>query len=97
LECGGLFLRRRFYSATLDAIVMMRDGILLAAIGIVFGLVLAYMAARAMGALLVGIRPENPLTIVATVALCFVTVLAGCVRPAIQAARVDPMIALRVE
>jgi ABC-type lipoprotein release transport system permease subunit len=50
-----------------------------------------------MGALLVGVRPEDPLTISMAVALCVVVSIVGCVRPAMRAGRVDPMTALRSE
>ena len=85
--------------AQTDGIVrlVLRDGLVLAAIGIAAGMFLAYLAARSMGALLAGIRPMDPVTFAVASALCFLTVLAGCLRPALRAARVDPMTALRAE
>jgi putative ABC transport system permease protein len=77
--------------------LVLREGLVLAAIGIVGGMFLAYLAARSMGALLVGIRPMDPVTFAIASLLCFLTVLAGCLRPALRAARVDPMTALRAE
>ena len=50
-----------------------------------------------MAALLFGVRPEDPLTIAAAAALCLATAMAGCLRPALRAARVDPLTALRAE
>jgi ABC-type lipoprotein release transport system permease subunit len=50
-----------------------------------------------MGALLFDVRPEDPLTISVAAALCLATAAAGCLRPAVQAARVDPLSALRAE
>jgi ABC-type antimicrobial peptide transport system permease subunit len=61
------------------------------------GVVVAYAAARGMGALLVGVRPEDPFTIAAAALLCLVTAVVGCLRPALRAARVKPLEALRVE
>ena len=61
------------------------------------GIAVAYAAARGMGALLVGVRPEDPLTIVTAAALCLAIAMAGCLRPALRAARVDPLSALRAE
>jgi ABC-type antimicrobial peptide transport system permease subunit len=70
---------------------------LLAAIGIVAGVVAAYFAARGMDTLLAGIRPGDPLTFTLASLLCLLTVLAGSLRPALRAARVNPMTALRSE
>jgi ABC-type lipoprotein release transport system permease subunit len=50
-----------------------------------------------MGALLFGVRPEDPLTMATAAALCLATAVAGCLRPAMRAARVDPLSALRAE
>ena len=77
--------------------LVLREGVVLAVIGIAVGALLAYVAGRSMGALLFGIQPADPLTFTAACALCFMTVLVGCLRPAMRAARVDPMIALRSE
>jgi predicted permease len=77
--------------------LVLREGLVLAAVGIAAGVVVAYLAARGMGALLVGIRPMDPVTFAAAGALCFLTVLVGCLRPALRAAHVDPMTALRAE
>jgi putative ABC transport system permease protein len=66
-------------------------------LGIAIGLSVAYAAARGMGALLFGVRPEDPLTIAVAAALCLATAVAGCLRPAMRAASVDPLTALRAE
>ncbi|HEX9941883.1 MAG TPA: ABC transporter permease [Thermoanaerobaculia bacterium] len=90
---------RRALGAQVGEIVglVLREGLALALIGIVIGMAVAYAAARGMGALLFGVRPEDPLTIAAAVALCLATAAAGCLRPALRAARVDPLSALRAE
>jgi predicted permease len=77
--------------------LVVREGIVLAVIGIGIGVVVAYIAARGMGALLAGIRPGDPLTFVVASGLCLATVLAGSLRPALRAARVSPVTALRSE
>lgn len=77
--------------------LVLREGLVLALLGIAIGLSVAYAAARGMGALLFGVRPEDPLTIAIAAALCLATAVAGCLRPAIQAASVDPLAALRAE
>jgi ABC-type antimicrobial peptide transport system permease subunit len=47
--------------------------------------------------LLAGVRPEDPLTLGAAAVLCLATAAAGSLLPALRAARVDPMTALRGE
>jgi putative ABC transport system permease protein len=76
---------------------VMREGLILAIIGVGIGLMLGYLSGRAMGALLAGIQPADPATIATAAALCFGTAIVGCLRPAILAARVDPMTVLRGE
>ncbi|HEX6904219.1 MAG TPA: ABC transporter permease [Thermoanaerobaculia bacterium] len=77
--------------------LVLREGLALALIGIAIGVAVAYAAARGMGALLYGVRPEDPLTLAAATALCLATALVGCLQPAMRAARVDPLSALREE
>jgi MacB-like periplasmic core domain/FtsX-like permease family len=90
---------RRALGAQSRAIVGMvvREGVALAVVGIVAGVLLAYLAGRAMQALLIGVRPGDPMTLLAAAGVCFATVLLGCLRPAARAARVDPMAALKPE
>jgi ABC-type antimicrobial peptide transport system permease subunit len=71
------------------------EGLALAAVGVVAGAALAYPASRAMGALLFGVPPADPLTLAGVVALCAATTIAGCLRPALRATRVSPLAALR--
>jgi len=93
-----LGVRRALGAQVLGIIgLVLREGLALASIGIVIGIAVAYAAARGMGALLVGVRPEDPLTIVTAAALCLAIAMAGCLRPALRAARVDPLSALRAE
>jgi hypothetical protein len=90
---------RRALGAEAGGIVglVMREGLVLAAVGTASGILLGYAAARGMGALLVGVRPEDPLTLTAAGMLCLVTAAAGSLLPALRAARIDPMTALRSE
>lgn len=71
------------------------EGFRLAAFGALAGIVLAVYVGRAMQALLFGVPPTDLQTIAAATVLCLLTALTGCLRPALRAARVDPMIALR--
>jgi predicted lysophospholipase L1 biosynthesis ABC-type transport system permease subunit len=90
---------RRALGAQAGGIVglVLREGLALAVAGIAIGVPVAYLAARGMGALLGGVRPADPLTIAAAAGLCLVTALAGCLRPAVRAAGVEPVTALRAE
>jgi len=90
---------RRALGAQVGEIIglVLREGLVLALIGTVIGVAVAYAAARGMSALLFGVRPADPSTIAAAVILCLVTAVAGCLRPALNAAQVDPLSALRAE
>jgi predicted permease len=74
-----------------------RRSALLAAGGIVPGIVLAYAAGRAMEALLAGVKPFDGPTFAAAVALSAVMAIAGSLVPALRALRVDPIAAIRAE
>jgi putative ABC transport system permease protein len=71
------------------------EGMRMALLGAVPGIVVAYFAARAMRSMLFGIPPEDPLTFVSVVVLCVVTTVGACLIPALRAARIQPMTALR--
>jgi putative ABC transport system permease protein len=90
---------RRALGAQARGIVglVLGEGMALAALGIVTGVALADPLARAVGALLADVRPADPATIAAAAVRCLATALDGCLRPAIRAAHVDPIAALRSE
>jgi len=88
---------RRALGAREGAMVAMvlREGLTLTVIGTVVGIGVALAVGRGMSALLFGVRPDDPQAIGVSVGLCLITALVGCLRPALRAARVDPMTALR--
>ena len=77
--------------------MVMRQGIILAAAGVVPGLIIAYLAGRSIQSLLAGVEPADALTFGAAGALCIVMTIAGTFAPAMRAVRVDPATAFRSE
>jgi macrolide transport system ATP-binding/permease protein len=78
-------------------LLIVRDGMKLAAIGTGIGLAAAIALARVMSSLLVGVGPTDVVTF-ATVSLgALVVALLACYIPARRATKVDPLIALRSE
>jgi putative ABC transport system permease protein len=77
--------------------MIMSEGVRIAAVGVAAGTIVAYLAARAMRTLLFGIPPDDPVTIALVALVCFVMTVAACARPALRAARIQPMSALRPE
>jgi predicted permease len=77
--------------------MILRQGVALAAFGVLPGVVLAYAAGRAMQALLAGVQPGDLTTFLSAAALSAAMTVAGCMLPAMRAVRVDPLIAMRAE
>jgi predicted permease len=77
--------------------MIVSEGVRMALIGVVPGVAIAYLAARGMSALLFGVSPNDPVTIGIVAVVCFVTAVAACVGPALRAARIHPMSALRAD
>lgn len=77
--------------------LIMRQGFVLAALGVVPGMLIAYAAGRGMRALLAGVEPADAVTFIAAGALCLVMALIGSLVPTLRAARVDPAIAFRAD
>jgi predicted permease len=77
--------------------MVLRDGARMALVGAAIGLVAAMGLTRLMASMLFGVRPTDPVTFGAVVALLSGITLCACYLPARRAAKVDPMVALRYE
>ena len=65
--------------------------------GVIVGLVIAIIAAQAIEAMLFDVSARDPMTIAAVIALLAATALTASSIPALRAASVDPLVALRDE
>ncbi len=72
-----------------------RQGVLLVLAGVVAGCALAYGAGRAMQSLLAGVAPNDAITFAVAIGVSAALALAGSLLPALRAARVDPVTAIR--
>jgi predicted permease len=77
--------------------MILRQGVILCAIGVALGLAVAYAAGRAMEALLAGVSPADAATFASAVALSAAMALLGSLLPALRAVRVSPMTVIRAE
>jgi len=75
--------------------LVLRQGLLLAAIGIALGLTGAAGVARLLRSWLYGVDALDPLTFAAVPAVLVVVTLTACVIPARRAAGLDPVATLR--
>jgi ABC-type antimicrobial peptide transport system permease subunit len=77
--------------------MVLRQGFILAGMGVVLGLGAAFGLTRLMDSLLYGVEPADPLTFgIVALALTLVALLASWI-PARRAARTDPLEAIRWE
>jgi predicted permease len=76
---------------------IVREGILLAGIGVAVGCVAALAMGRALSSLLHGVSPHDPATLAAVAAFVGAVSLLASYIPARRAARVDPLLLLRSE
>jgi len=78
-------------------LLIVRDGMKLAAIGTAIGLVTAIVLARVMSSVLFGLGPTDILTFITVSLAALVVALVACYIPARRATKVDPLVALRNE
>ena len=77
--------------------MVLKQGFVLAGIGVGLGLALAFGITRLMSSILVGISPTDPLTYTSVAGGLLVVALVASYIPARRAANVDPMTALRID
>ena len=98
LRRGEIGLRMALGASGADARrLVVRDGLVLAAVGIVVGLLGAAASARVMAALLFEVTPFDLPSYAVAVVVFAVVASAACVVPATRAAAVPPSVALRGE
>jgi putative ABC transport system permease protein len=77
--------------------LVLRRGLLLTSSGITIGLAGAWLLSRFLAAVLYGVAPTDPLTFAGVAGALAVAALLASWLPAMRAARVDPVVALRAE
>ena len=81
-----------------DVVAMIaKRSLSLSAVGVGAGIVLAYISGRWLQSLLVGVSPADGMTFAVAAALAAATAIAGSLRPALRAARVDSVTVIRLE
>ncbi len=77
--------------------MVMRNGLALAGVGVLAGLVASLAATRVLGTQLYGVRPADPATMTAAALALLAAAALACGVPARAASRVDPLTALKAE
>jgi putative ABC transport system permease protein len=81
---------------SLRALVVGR-GIGVIAVGLIIGLPLAYVFIRSFAQVLYGVAPVEPVVIAVTISTVVATAILAAYVPAHRAARIDPVVALRMD
>jgi putative ABC transport system permease protein len=77
--------------------MVVKQGVLLALIGVFIGVTAALGLTRFISSMLYGVKAWNPIVFVSVTLLLSLVALVATYVPARRAARVDPMVSLRYE
>jgi putative ABC transport system permease protein len=77
--------------------MILRQGLAVIGVGLVIGLISAFLLMRLLRSLLFGVGENDPLTFIAITIVLLLVALVACYIPARRATKVDPLIALRYE
>lgn len=77
--------------------MVLRQGLSLAVLGVVIGLVGTFAVTRVIAGQLYDVTPTDPVTLISVTALLLIVAAGAVMVPALRATRVDPVIALREE
>jgi putative ABC transport system permease protein len=77
--------------------LVVQQGMKMTVIGLVLGLVGAFLLSRVLIGMLYGVSPTDPLTFTGVSIVLLTVALLACLIPARRATRVDPIVALRSE
>lgn len=77
--------------------LVLRQGMVLAVIGLGVGLFAAFGSTRLAGSLLYGVNPSDPVIFVGVTSLLALAALAACYFPARRALKINPVTALRID
>jgi predicted permease len=75
--------------------LVLRQGMMLVAIGVSLGLAISLLVGRAFSTMLFGLSPADPLSLLGASAVLLLVAALACYLPALAASRMDPMQALR--
>jgi ABC-type lipoprotein release transport system permease subunit len=77
--------------------LILREGLQVVGLGLLSGVIAAFLCTRFMSGLLYDVEPADPLSYTAACVLLLTVSTLACILPAHRATRVDPMVALRCD
>ncbi|HSE97127.1 MAG TPA: FtsX-like permease family protein, partial [Blastocatellia bacterium] len=77
--------------------LVLGQGIVLAAAGIVIGIAASFGLTRVLQSFLFKVSATDPFTFVGVAGMLFLVAVAACLLPARRAVKIDPLVALRAE